>query len=719
MQTSNASPEHGPQVPLYSPLQSPNIRLISFADSEGDAEIAVSLLEAPLTEDLEYHALSYVWGDGVRDKTIRVNGHLFQVSTHLHNFLKLARSDSIAWSSWLAAFPSQTSRDDEAAAPQQVTKMRWWIDAICLDQTNIVEKAQEVPRMGEIYSFASQVWIWYGLLEQIFGAEAGALELYIAFWAAINIREATDTEDLYIQEMARLEQDLSKEILLVGSVAHAEGSSNDVYKPRQEPLHESTSALRTSDCTTSNDISGDSGLVETSKLTDADARRPSAKFILRLVDQLSALSKHPYFARTWVIQEFLLAGKAPIALIGEWSFHQQTIGAITPYLQKMRNILTERVWVKLFGAVCMISQATRLNIAYIGRRSNSTAPAGHPTRSSPAVRLLYYLLLFANKECTVAHDLFYSMLGLLDSGTLPKALLPDYLHSFTKVSWDYTSYILQETKDLRLLGRNCRELSDCPTWVPDVRDQSPQLNTYESASMTNGTVSVSSNGRELHVEGSEVGKVLKCSCQADPEDWGEGNLSYIRDVLLVEAAQIKSQTTQVLALEWLNVYYLAKDQHALAFGEPCGSIDNLIATFRTQCSHIAEEELVSHGLPLPELLEVLGRSSCPNPDILKSICSLTFTRWCLLDTGDIILCGQSREAGVDHMPGDAVWALKNSYSLALLHPRDRYWEYKGQMHQWELPAEPGTRRALGRYDDSVQLDEEYFASRKVQNLILV
>lgn len=40
---------------------------------------------------------------------------------------------------------------------------RWmWFDAICIDQTNILERSQQVSMMRETYARANQVLIWIG-----------------------------------------------------------------------------------------------------------------------------------------------------------------------------------------------------------------------------------------------------------------------------------------------------------------------------------------------------------------------------------------------------------------------------------------------------------------------------------------------------------------------------------------------------------------------------
>jgi hypothetical protein len=37
-----------------------------------------------------------------------------------------------------------------------------WIDAICIDQSNNLEKLQQIPLMGKVYSTASKVLVYLG-----------------------------------------------------------------------------------------------------------------------------------------------------------------------------------------------------------------------------------------------------------------------------------------------------------------------------------------------------------------------------------------------------------------------------------------------------------------------------------------------------------------------------------------------------------------------------
>jgi hypothetical protein len=83
-----------------------------------------------------YICLSYVWGD-VKDKaSIRINGKIAHVGKNLHSFLYHAR--------------------------QTLFFNHFWIDALCIDQSNTAERNQQVQQMGEVYSLAQTVLVWMG-----------------------------------------------------------------------------------------------------------------------------------------------------------------------------------------------------------------------------------------------------------------------------------------------------------------------------------------------------------------------------------------------------------------------------------------------------------------------------------------------------------------------------------------------------------------------------
>ena len=86
--------------------------------------------------DQPYEALSYVWGHSKRRRSIILNGKHFPITENLHAALKHVRS--------------------------KVTNRIIWVDAICIDQNNKMERNGQVSVMGEIYKCARGVVNWLG-----------------------------------------------------------------------------------------------------------------------------------------------------------------------------------------------------------------------------------------------------------------------------------------------------------------------------------------------------------------------------------------------------------------------------------------------------------------------------------------------------------------------------------------------------------------------------
>lgn len=98
-----------------------------------------TLQETP--ENLEYDALSYAWGDAQDRVAIHVNGKTLLVTQNLWSFLRHQR---------------------DTFAPTDNSDRTFWIDAICIDQMNLVERSKQVAFMADIYKEAKLVLAWLG-----------------------------------------------------------------------------------------------------------------------------------------------------------------------------------------------------------------------------------------------------------------------------------------------------------------------------------------------------------------------------------------------------------------------------------------------------------------------------------------------------------------------------------------------------------------------------
>jgi hypothetical protein len=141
--------------PVYDRLQGSEIRLMRFeGDSSHPSSIRMQLETFELHEAPPYIALSYVWGDARDTQPIDIGSKSLEITRNLFSALLNIRT----LSSYFEAGLSQNHDGAEA-------KLFLWIDAICIDQENVDERSDQVPRMTQIYSSAYSVLIWLGTIE--------------------------------------------------------------------------------------------------------------------------------------------------------------------------------------------------------------------------------------------------------------------------------------------------------------------------------------------------------------------------------------------------------------------------------------------------------------------------------------------------------------------------------------------------------------------------
>ena len=131
------------EKPLYFPLtiESKEIRvLLIHSSQDSSAQVHCSLQCVSLTDSKRapYQALSYVWGDPKITVPIWVDGREVQVTTNLDAALRRVRDTT----------PDQT--------------IHLWVDAVCIDQNNLVDRSQQVQLMADIYRGAEKVIVWLG-----------------------------------------------------------------------------------------------------------------------------------------------------------------------------------------------------------------------------------------------------------------------------------------------------------------------------------------------------------------------------------------------------------------------------------------------------------------------------------------------------------------------------------------------------------------------------
>jgi hypothetical protein len=122
----------------------------------------------------EYVALSYTWGHPVWDDfkddlshTIICNGQQVPVGFNLYEALHYIFIES-------------------DIAPKLI-----WIDAICIDQSNVEERSVQVKQMTSVYIHAKHVMIWLGAEDQDAKEASGFFNEYTPVLRNILVAEAT------------------------------------------------------------------------------------------------------------------------------------------------------------------------------------------------------------------------------------------------------------------------------------------------------------------------------------------------------------------------------------------------------------------------------------------------------------------------------------------------------------------------------------------------
>ncbi|KAI0875309.1 heterokaryon incompatibility protein-domain-containing protein [Hypoxylon argillaceum] len=121
-------------------LSNHEIRLLDILPSSNldndDVLVRCQTRIIPVSSNSPFETLSYVWGDKSDCTQINVDGIAVGVTSNLALALKHIRF------------------------PESIRTI--WVDQLCINQSDEIEKAVQVPLMGHIYSHTTQCLVWFG-----------------------------------------------------------------------------------------------------------------------------------------------------------------------------------------------------------------------------------------------------------------------------------------------------------------------------------------------------------------------------------------------------------------------------------------------------------------------------------------------------------------------------------------------------------------------------
>jgi hypothetical protein len=118
------------------PDPSKQFRLLSFQPSSTNTLIDCQLDVYDIADSLPYYAISYHYGDPSAVDTILVDGQETQVNRNCWHALNQVRAQSRAG--------------------------HFWVDSVCINQSDVKEKSLQVHRIAAIFSGADEVWACFG-----------------------------------------------------------------------------------------------------------------------------------------------------------------------------------------------------------------------------------------------------------------------------------------------------------------------------------------------------------------------------------------------------------------------------------------------------------------------------------------------------------------------------------------------------------------------------
>ncbi|RSM01273.1 hypothetical protein CDV31_011403 [Fusarium ambrosium] len=130
--------DEAPNPLVYLPLDltSNQIRMLHLLPGNWEDPIRCVLNTVLLDNSPKYEALSYAWGDPLDRRLIEVDGKRKSITVNLYHALRRLRY------------------------PQD--ERRLWVDAVCINQNDNVEKSHQVSLMQKIYSSTERAVLWLG-----------------------------------------------------------------------------------------------------------------------------------------------------------------------------------------------------------------------------------------------------------------------------------------------------------------------------------------------------------------------------------------------------------------------------------------------------------------------------------------------------------------------------------------------------------------------------
>jgi len=178
---------------FYGRLQPEEVRLLELLPGAGAELIQCRLLPTSLNQSPgQYEALSYVWGDPSQARaTVLVDGTRLEIYETLYQILVQLR------------------------LPTDGRML--WVDAICINQSDVEERNMQLPLMQSIYRDALRTVVWLGLESTTTGDTFQMLQELAAEAISLNPQLQQDHHSLSSTKDLTLDENATQRPMLITS----------------------------------------------------------------------------------------------------------------------------------------------------------------------------------------------------------------------------------------------------------------------------------------------------------------------------------------------------------------------------------------------------------------------------------------------------------------------------------------------------------------------
>lgn len=391
-----------------------DIRLVEVQAGNWHDAIRCTLLSASFSSDPkpEYEALSYVWGSRKSEQQLYLTDRESRYVQITHNLdcalRRLRRSDG-----------------DRCL----------WIDALCINQANDLERAQQVSLMGRIYASAKSVIVYLGEIERLsFTISPPRLYEAMSMTSGDGIFQHNTFDEIKVKEFkARCDEIQAKKRVKRRS---DEDLAVDVY---------CLISLLSQDTNTSRIDASTAPFVCS-----------SSKYLRQAFEYLRQLLRAKWWQRVWVIQEAVLPENLLVMYgpcIAPWSMFVQAASA---FRGKGTSSPDQQQFAPEYVKIVSHFSSTVLDLENLRQK----------WLSGETSTTLSLLRQFSGRAASDDRDKIYALLGLAKDGSL---FTPNYSLSVSKTFESTTLRMVEISRSLDVLignvGRKNRK--DLPSWVPD------------------------------------------------------------------------------------------------------------------------------------------------------------------------------------------------------------------------------------------------------------